>query len=233
MFSDADAAALYDRLNPWNGADAVFYDSLVDDARDVLDVGCGTGQMLIAARERGHSGRLVGLDPDGPALDRARVRADVEWVRAKAEAAQWTGEFDLAVMSSNAFQFLVTDDELRKSLRAIGNALRTGGRFAFDTRYPAAREWEQWPLAKIEVDGLVVGYDVEKVENGVVTFTESTSRGGEVLRVDRASLRFLEIEELNGFLGEAGFAVEAQYGDWTRGPVTERSGSVVTVAVAG
>ncbi len=158
------------------------------------------------------------------------MRADVEWVQEKAEDADWSAEFDLAVMSSNAFQCFVTDDDLRKSLRAIATALRPGGRFAFDTRYPAAREWEQWPLAEIEVDGLTVTYDVENVENGVVTFTESTSCAGELLRVDRASLRFLQIDELNGFLAEAGFAVEGQYGDWKRGPVTALSHSIVTVA---
>ncbi|HEX8869165.1 MAG TPA: class I SAM-dependent methyltransferase, partial [Lentzea sp.] len=88
-FTDADAAALYDRLNPWKGADADFYDPLVDEARDVLDVGCGTGQMLISARERGHTGRFVGVDPDEPSLDRARGRTDVEWVLAKAEDMSW------------------------------------------------------------------------------------------------------------------------------------------------
>jgi len=232
-FTDADNAELYDKLNPWDGKDAAFYDPLVDEARDVLDVGCGTGQMLISARERGHTGRLVGVDPDAPSLERARGRrTDVEWVRAKAEDMCWEAEFDLAVMSSNAFQCFVTDEDLRKSLRAIRTALRPGGRFAFDTRYPAAREWEQWPLSVIEIDGLVVSYEVEKVEKGVVTFTESTGLDGDLVRCDRASLRFLEVEELNAFLVEAGFTVAGQYGDWTRGPITARSWSIVTVALA-
>jgi SAM-dependent methyltransferase len=229
-FTDADAAALYDSLNPWNGADAAFYNSLVDSAGDVLDVGCGTGQMLISARERGHSGRLVGLDPDGPSLERARVRSDIEWVRAKAEDADWVAEFDLAVMSSNAFQCFVTDDDLRKSLRAIRTALRPGGWFAFGTRYPAARAWDDWRDAVFTVDDLVISYQVENVEAGVVTFTESTGRDGDLLRVDRGTLRFLEVSDLNGFLAGAGFTIEGQYGDWARGPITARTTSVVTVA---
>jgi hypothetical protein len=45
----------------------------------------------------------------------------------------------LVGMNSNAFQCLVTDDELRASLRAIRTALREGGRFAFGTRHVPAR----------------------------------------------------------------------------------------------
>ncbi|WP_394616061.1 hypothetical protein JNUCC0626_41170 [Lentzea sp. JNUCC 0626] len=140
-------------------------------------------------------------------------------------------EFDLAVMSSNAFQCLVTDDDLRASLTAIRRTLRPGGRFAFDTRYPAAREWERWPEAEIAVDDLVVSYAVESVADGVVTFTESTSRDGAVLRVDRASLRFLEVGEVNDFLREAGFSVQDQFGDWHGGPLTPTSRSIITVAL--
>lgn len=83
-FTDAANAVLYDRQNPWSGKDSAFYDPVADEAGGVLDVGCGTGQMLIVARERGHTGRLVGVDPDAASLDRARRRTDVERVRAKA-----------------------------------------------------------------------------------------------------------------------------------------------------
>ncbi len=129
----------------------------------------------------------------------------------KAQDARWEAGFDLAVMASSAFQCLVTDDDLR---------------------YPAAREWETWHGASYPVRDLEVSYDVERVEDGIVTFTEPVSRAGEVLRVDRGSLRFLEVAELNGFLADAGFAVEGQYGDRVRGPVTARTRSVVTVASA-
>lgn len=232
-FTDADNAALYDRLNPWKGADADFYDPFVDAAADVLDVGCGTGQMLISARERGHLGRLAGVDPDLPSLERARGRrADVEWVSGRAEGMKWDAEFDLAVMASNAFQCFIGDDELRTSLLSIRKSLRAGGRFVFDTRYPGARAWEDWHGSSFEVSDLVVGYEVESVDGGVVAMAESISRGGVVLRVDRASLRFIEVDQLNGFLAEAGFAVEAQFGDWKRGPVTDGSKLVLTVCTA-
>lgn len=240
MFSDADAAALYDVVNPWNPeswpADA-FYDELVMAAGAVLDVGCGTGSMLHHARQHGHHGRLVGLDPDRAALDRARRRTDIEWVEAVASDARWHAEFDLATMVSHAFQCLVTDDEVRTSLAAIHAALCEDGRFAFETRHPQARAWEAWNPSNasdiVDWTGrpLRVWHEVESAVNGVVTFTGTTAGpDGTVLRVDRGSLRFLDVETLDGFLTAAGFEIEERYGDWDRRPIDETSREIITIA---
>jgi SAM-dependent methyltransferase len=240
VYSDADAAALYDLLNPWDPtrypSDA-FYHDLVMDADAVLDVGCGTGGLLHLARERGHPGRLVGLEPDPAMLERARRRTDVEWVAGVAAEAAWDREFDLATMTGHAFQCLVGDEELRASLAAVRAALREGGRFAFETRHPQARAWEGWNPSNasevVDVAGRRVRlwHRVERVVGDVVTFTETTSDpDGAVLRVDRASLRFLDVPALGAFLAGAGLAVEAQYGDWHRGPVTDESREIVTIA---
>jgi SAM-dependent methyltransferase len=235
MFSDADAAELYDTLNPWDGnrfpADA-FYDELVTASGSVLDVGCGTGAMLHRARERGHRGRLVGIDPDLAALERARRRDDVEWIAGTAAEIGLRQEFELATMVSHAFQCLVGDDELRRSLKAVRGALADGGCFAFETRHPQAKAWQDWNPAEVtEIAGLRMWHEVESVEDYVVTFTETTARlDGSVLRVDRTALRFLDVAPLNAFLTEAGFEVTEQYGDWQRGPLTSASREIVTIA---
>jgi SAM-dependent methyltransferase len=239
MDPDADAAALYDVLNPWDPehtpADR-FYHELVMAAGSVLDVGCGTGAMLACARAHGHRGRLTGLDPDSAALRRAHRRGDVEWVEGTAAQSRWTAEFDLAVMTGHAFQCLVTDHGLRVSLEAIRAALRTGGRFAFETRHPQARAWDDWnPAHGSDVTDTAgravrVWHQVESVAAGVVTFTETTARAdGTVLSVGRASLRFLDAGTLGAFLTGAGFEIESQYGDWHRGAITSASREIITI----
>jgi hypothetical protein len=70
------------------------------------------------------------------------------------------------------------------------------------------------------------------VAGGVVTFTETTAElDGNVLRVDRASLRFLDLVTLNALLLRAGFEVESQYGDWHRGAITGTSREIITIAL--
>jgi SAM-dependent methyltransferase len=240
VFSDADAAALYDLLNPWDPGLSPgdrFYHELVMAADSVLDIGCGTGAMLAYARDHGHRGRLAGLDPDQAALDRARRRTGIEWAAGTAADARWKADFDLATMTGHAFQCLVTDHDLRASLAAIHAALREGGHFVFETRHPQARAWQDWnPSNRSDItDGsgraLRVWHEVESVAGDVVTLTETTARpDGTVLRVDRTSLRFPGTQTLSTFLADAGFQIEDQYGGWYRGRITATSREIITIA---
>lgn len=238
-FADLTLAALYDRLNPWGRGDD-FYLGLVREARSVLDIGCGTGQLLRRARAEGHGGRLMGLDPAPAMLVQARrARPDVEWVLGDMRTRLWDGEFDLAVMTGHAFQELVGDEEIRHCLRGARAALGDGGRFVFETRNPAARAWERWTPDRVyEItagDGtpVRVWHEVrgDGLVNGRIRFTESYDGDAwPVPQVCHSVLRFLDQESLEGFLAEAGLAVVEQYGDWGRGPVTPASTEIITVA---
>ena len=237
-YSDEEAAALYDVLNPWGQSDD-FYLALVLEANSVLDVGCGTGALLHRAREAGHSGRLCGVDPDRASLDVARRRTDAEWVATTASSMAFEHEFDLATMTGHAFQVLVGDDELRVSLAAIHRALVDEGRFAFETRNPLARAWETWARTTIDVVDpsgrpVRVTYEVESVVEDVVEFTETTREpDGQPLRTDRARLRFLDVDTLGEYLAAGSFRVEAQYGSWEREPLGPTSQEIITIARAG
>jgi SAM-dependent methyltransferase len=236
VYSDDEASALYNVLNRW-GPDDDYYLALVMSAESVLDVGCGTGRILHRARQVGHGGRLCGVDPDPARLRVARRRDDIEWVEGTAASMAWDREFDLAVMTGHAFQELVGEDELRESLVAIRRALADGGRFAFETRNPLARAWEGWhpgnATSVVDPAGrqVSVSHEVESVVGDVVTLTETTSDAdGTPLRVDRASLRFLDADTLASFLAEAGFELEERYGGWFREPFDLASREIVVVA---
>ena len=221
-------------MNPWGPSDT-FYLDLIMSAERVLDVGCGTGILLRSARDAGHNGRLTGIDPDASMLDQAQIRTDIEWVLADAASAAWNGEFDLAVMASHAFQVFVTDDELRRSLRAIRAALVPGGRFAFETRHPQARAWEGWntsfQVANTDGETVTVTYRVLDVTGEVVRFTESLSGPWwDEPQTEPGTLRFPDRESLTAFLHEGGFVVDEQFGDWGRGPVTADSQEIITIA---
>ncbi|MER6910751.1 class I SAM-dependent methyltransferase [Streptomyces sp. NPDC000594] len=246
-YADPYLASLYDRLNPTEGrADFAFQLPLLMSAPAVLDVGCGTGSLLKLAREAGHTGRLVGLDPAVGMLEQARLRTDVEWILGDLSTVGWEREFDLVVMSGHAFQVFLTDEELRTVLGGIATALKEGGRFAFETRNPAAREWETWDTGApgegsydteiTDATGAVVRtwYTVDPPRGDLVSFVCTLiGTGWDAPRTSRSTLRFLDQESLGRFLAGAGLVVEEQYGDWDRSPVTDASPEIITVARRG
>ncbi|MFC8075796.1 class I SAM-dependent methyltransferase [Streptomyces sp. NPDC057307] len=247
LFADPALASWYDALCPTDErADFGFYLPRIRSARSVLDVGCGTGSLLRLAREAGHRGRLCGLDPGAGMLEQARRRPelDIEWILGDLESTSWEREFDFVVMTGHAFQVLLGDDELRAALAAVRAALRDGGRFGFETRNPLAREWESWTTVT-PVDVPAAGSDVapgaaaamrmtrqvRSVDGEIVSFRTGLTLPGEPApRHSDSTLRFLGSDRLDAFLIEAGLVVEERYGDWDRGPVTDASPEIITIA---
>ncbi|MEU1595073.1 class I SAM-dependent methyltransferase [Streptomyces sp. NPDC005708] len=239
-YSDLTLAGLYDALHPWGPSDD-FHLGLVMSSRSVLDVGCGTGRLLARARERGHDGRLCGLDPAAAMLVQARRRAPgLEWVLGDLRSHRRRDAFDLVVMTGDTFQLIPGDEELRSCLAAVREALTEDGRFVFETRNPAARAWESWTPDRVreaaDGDGGSVSLRHEvraPVTGDRVTFTATfEGTGWDRPRVARGTLRFLGPDALSRFLTEAGLRIVEQYGDWERGPLTPTSPVIITVARA-
>ncbi|MGA2133425.1 MAG: methyltransferase domain-containing protein [Bryobacteraceae bacterium] len=238
LYSDHHLASLYDAWWPRSQRkDADFYLPLVMSAEAVLDAGCGTGAMLHEARQSGHKGRLCGLDPAAGMLSQARKRRDIEWVLGDLASITWEREFDLVVMTGHAFQALIEDEEIRKSLAASRRALRNRGRFAFETRNPLARAWDHWTPENAEVtgaDGATVRITTRvdtPFDGRIVSFTHTfTGAAWTQPQLSRSTLRFLDPDSLSTFLGEAGFVIEEQFGDWNRQPLANSSPEIISIA---
>jgi SAM-dependent methyltransferase len=237
-YTDPRLAILYDQLNPW-GPDLDFYLELVMAAGSVLDVGCGTGRLLSHAREAGHAGRLVGLDPSAAMLSQAKIRTDVDWILGDLGAVAFGQEFELVIMTRHVFQVFLTDDDIAAALSAVRAALAGGGRFAFETLNPRLRPWERWTnqAEVIGAGGIVVNAantSPRLVASGLVEVVGRFSSPGwerDVLCPSR--FRFVEPEELDAFLSRAGLLVQERYGQWDGRPFAEHLPEIITIASGG
>jgi ubiquinone/menaquinone biosynthesis C-methylase UbiE len=120
------------------GRERAFRERQLDLARvgageAVLDVGCGTGTLAIAAARRvGTTGSVTGIDPSAELLERARkkarrARVDVAFELSGGEQLPFAdASFDL-VLSSLVLHHL-SHDALRSSAHEMHRVLRPGGR---------------------------------------------------------------------------------------------------------
>jgi ubiquinone/menaquinone biosynthesis C-methylase UbiE len=120
------------------GRERVFRERQVDLARiapgeAVLDVGCGTGSLAIAAARRvGEHGVVHGVDPSAELVARARKKArragvEVTFAVAAGEELPFPdASFDV-VLSTLVFHHL-SHDALRASVAEIRRVLKPGGR---------------------------------------------------------------------------------------------------------
>lgn len=216
IFDDPRLARLYD-LFELDRSDLDAYVAAAEEfgARQVLDVGCGTGVLALMLAERGIE--VVGVDPAAASIDVARSKPGAERVRFLVGDATTLPPLhvDLATMTGNVAQVFLTDAEWAATLRGIHGALRPGGRLVFETRDPSRRVWEEWRRdwspQRMELAGVGVvesWAEVTRVDGEFVTFEGAvTLPEGDVVPTS-STLRFRERGELERTLADAGFTVD-------------------------
>lgn len=236
LYGDPALAGFYDPDNGWS-EDRTFCLRLAAGCGRVLDLGCGTGDLAIRIAAV-HGAAVTGVDPAGAMLDLARAKPGAErvtWVTGDARTLRLGQGFDLVVMTGHAFQTLLTRKDRAAGLSTIARHLAPGGRFIFDSRNPAVREWEEWrPEASLRhlddpLLGTVTAWNDASwdPERRVVTYgTHYRAAGGRELSA-ASRIAFPPLGELQGAIAAAGLAVERWMGDWAGGPLVPGSPELI------
>ena len=122
----------------WRGAEHSYREKVIELARlgageSVLDIGCGTGTLAIAAKRRiGPMGKVIGIDASTEMIARARRKAakaaaEVEFRRAAAEALPFAQESFDAVLCTTVLHCLPPEAR-RQALGEMRRVLKPGGR---------------------------------------------------------------------------------------------------------
>jgi SAM-dependent methyltransferase len=247
--------AIYDSVPAYvNRRDVQFY---VEEARDsggsVLEVGCGTGRVLLPIARSGRS--IDGLDASRQMLDhcRAKLRGEPETVQRRvtlhegdARAFDLARQFDLMIAPFRVLQHLTTIDDQLAFLDSAARHLAPGGRLVFDIFNPNF-------AALVSADGI----EREDTPDTALPDGRSFRRAGRVSRVrwiDQVSeieliyyisgergestarriqsfdMRWFLRAELVHLLARGGFRVRSIYGDFDRSPLTDRSPEQIVCA---
>lgn len=225
LYQDPRLADFYDIDNGWYD-DTRTCLKLAETAASALDLGCGTGLLASAIAARGVA--VTGVDPAAAMLAIARGReggARVTWVHGDGRSVRLGRRFDFICMTGHAFQCLLTDEDQLALLKTIAAHLSPQGRFIFDSRNPARREWEEW--GEDDTHRFIEHPKHGKVESwndyaydettGIVTYGTYYRLGNGDLLAAKSQIRFSPQESLARLVEKSGLVVDRWLGDWLGG----------------
>jgi SAM-dependent methyltransferase len=249
-------ADLYDYVAPYRERpDLNFY---VEAAREsggpVLEVGCGTGRVLIPTARAGI--RITGLDLSPQMLEvcRDRLRQEPEEVQERVRLVQADmrlfdlgATFALATIPFRPFQHLTTVADQMSCLSTIRRHLSDNGRLILDVFNPSLDALvrdnlgqelaEEPPFTTPDGRRVVRRHKVvsrdpfNQISNVELIYYVTHSDGREERYVQAFPMRHLFRFEAEHLLARCGFEVEQLYGDFDRSPYgTKYPGELIFVA---
>ena len=218
-------------------ADKQFYlDAYAAAPGLVVELGVGDGRIAVDAALRG--GRIIGVDLSPAMLRLCRERAARAGVLDRLTLLQ--GDFrsfvlpepaSLIALPYHSLGHLVSLDEKRQALRQVHSQLAPGGRFVFDDFFMTPERLDRMRRVQLRAEyRSPAGQDVllwvtSLIDEAarsmrVVTWEDHLDPEGilQQRRYRTLSLSWLEPAEARQLLAEAGFAVEAGFGDFNRTP---------------
>jgi SAM-dependent methyltransferase len=237
----AFVADLYDYVVPYqNRHDVAFFvEAAQKSGGPVLEIGCGTGRVLLPTARAGID--IVGLDLSPHMLrvcqDRLRreplqVQSRVRLVQADMRNFALLRAFQLVTLPFRPFQHLTTVEEQRACLEGIHRHLRPGGRVILDIFNPAVerlgsnnlgQEFSDEPEfstpdgRRIVRRHKVVASDRFNQINAIELIYYVTHADGRTERLVHAfPMRYLFRFEAEHLLARCGFQVEQVYADYDK-----------------
>ncbi len=241
-------ARFYDAVyqhSPQVAGDLDFYRSLArESAGPVLELGCGTGRVLLAIAADGFP--CTGLDASRHMLDALRAKSRFPNLRLVHAPMQrfdlGQDRFTLIFSAFRVFQHLHSVEDQLACLACVRRHLAPGGRFAFDVFAPrlarmAVTDAPEQVEGRFEHDGESVTRWARAVPDPVsqllsVRFRYERRRGDELVGTDEASfkMRWFWRFELEHLLARAGFADVQMYGNFDKSPIAADTPAFIAVA---
>jgi SAM-dependent methyltransferase len=250
-------AEFYDHVNPYRGRQDVrfFVEMAQNSDGPVLEIGCGTGRVLIPTARAGVE--IVGLDASPPMLSvcKRKLSRESEFVQKKVtglvegdmRSFDLRRQFSLVTVPFRPFHHLLSVEDQISCLRSIHRHLVTNGRLVLDVFNPSlpiltddrylAEHGEEPEF--ITDDGrrvvrrarIVARDHYRQVTDIELIYYVTHPDGCEERLVHRFSWRYLFRYEVEHLLTRCGFDLEEVYADYDRTPFgSQYHGNLISVA---
>ena len=242
----------YDLENADFTEDLDYWLDLADEYGDpILELGCGTGRVLLNLARRGRA--VTGIDNSPEMLARLQAKlgaassqhlaAAPHILQAGLEDFELAQRFRLAIMPFNPFMHLLTAEAQLAALERIRRHLAPGGVLALDTPNPGdayAAQEQGLTLERTFLDGdrtvqqfSSIALDRAAQLSHVTWIYDSTGPDGAVQRsLVPLTLRFTFPAEMSLLLDRASLKLTHLYGDYDRSPFADGSPRMLVLATA-
>lgn len=216
----------------------------------ILDVGCGTGRVLIHLANAGH--RIHGIENDAAMLERLEakvqsqphLRERLSFVRADAQTVGFDRQFSLILLSYNALMHFKTQASQLALLANLRSCLAAGGALVIDLPNAApayadensdALTWERNFLDPAS-GHLVMLQSVSWLDRAAQLlsvdwiYDEIDGDGGLRRLIASHELRYFFLAELRLLLDLCRFQVDAVHGDHEGGKYDDESERMIVFA---
>ena len=250
----AEIGELYDNIGIYRARrDVELYVSFAREAGGrVLELGCGTGRILIPVARAGVD--IVGLDQSPAMLARCRANVAKEPPDVRARIALHEGdmrhvvlraEFELVIAPFRGVQHLIAASDQEAFLRNARRHLAPGGRLVFDVfnpdparlASPATEESEDTPWTELgngrrfrrtaRVLAIDHGAQVNDIE---LIYYVRDAAGNEERRVHAFPMRWFFRDQVVALVERSGFRVRDVFGNFDRSPFADGSPDIIVVA---
>lgn len=259
-YDDFDFVAdFYDHIIPYRDREDVsfFVEAARDSGGPVLELGCGTGRILIPTARAGVE--IVGADLSANMLRicRERLQQESEDTRARAQIVEADMRnfnldrlFQLVTIPFRPFQHLTTVDDQISCLRTIHRHLADGGHLILDlfnpslhalTRDNLGEEFGEEPAFEMKDGRRVVRHHkvterdlFNQVNQSELIYYVTHPDGREERLVHAFPMRYLFRFEAEHLLERCGFSVVEVFADYDRSPYGSKyPGELIIVAKKG
>ncbi len=217
----------------------------------ILELGCGTGRLLLPLAQEG--GAVVGVDASPAMLALARERlaaaeaSDYTLLTAEMSSVKLPANYraNLIIIARNTFQYLTTMEAQVATLRRVRPHLAAGGRLIVALPGPTI-----WPDQAARLDNnlylqgsfaapfgstvqkwLTSTYDpISQVEDVTFIYDEIRSDGSLRRTLAPLTLRYTFRFEMEHLLAACGYRLEQLYGSYELDPLTATSTHMIFVA---
>ena len=238
------AAKYYDRAYAaMNLVDAPFYVDLAKESGGpVLEIGCGTGRVLLATARAGIE--IHGLDNSAPmfsvlrekiARENAAVQKNITLHAGDMRDFRLNRTFSLVTIPFRPMQHMFTVADQISALKSAAAHVAEGGMLAFDVFYPRFErlalgigeeileaEWSPPSAPDTVIRRYYSKESVDKIQQSYsLTFIFRTYRGGELVREEHEGLKmsYYTYPHLRALFLLVGLEPVAEYGSFAKTPL--------------